>query len=170
MSDTQDGHHDLLIGGERVAPSSGEYAGTVDPATEATIAEVAVADASDVDAAVSAAREAFPDWRETDPVERGQALYRVAELVRDHADELSELESRDQGKPLSQARSDILSAARYFEYYAGTADKLEGTSVPVGADQVDYTVREPYGVSAQIIPRSFPGSPFCCGVAPSIAA
>jgi aldehyde dehydrogenase (NAD+) len=170
MSDTHSEHHDLLIAGERVAPSSGEYAQTVDPATGTAIADVAVADESDVDAAVSAAREAFPDWRDTDPVERGQALYRVAELVRDRADELAELETRDQGKPLSQARSDILSAARYFEYYAGSADKLEGTSVPVGTHQVDYTVREPYGVSAQIIPWNFPGNILARGVAPALAA
>jgi aldehyde dehydrogenase (NAD+) len=94
----------------------------------------------------------------------------VAERIRDHADELAELESRDQGKPVSQARSDIVSAARYFEYYAGAADKLEGISVPVGTGQVDYTVREPYGVSAQIIPWNFPGNLFARGVAPALAA
>jgi len=131
---------------------------TLDPATGEAFAEVAVADESDVDRAVRAASEAFPDWRDTDPVERGQTLHRVAELVREHADELADLESRDQGKPLSQARSDMLSAARYFEYYAGAADKLEGRSVPVGTGQVDYVVREPYGVSAQIIPWNFRGT------------
>ncbi|MEF8783655.1 MAG: aldehyde dehydrogenase family protein [Haloarculaceae archaeon] len=162
--------HDLLIGGDRVSPDSGEYMETVDPATEETIAEVAVAGESDVDAAVAAAREAFPGWRDTDPVERGQTLYRVAERIRENADELADLESRDQGKPLSQARSDILSAARYFEYYAGAADKIEGTSVPVGPGQVDFTVREPYGVSAQIIPWNFPGNITTRGVAPALAA
>jgi aldehyde dehydrogenase (NAD+) len=162
--------HDLLIGGDRVSPDSGEYMKTVDPATEETIAEVAVAGESDVDAAVAAAREAFPGWRDTDPVERGQTLYRVAERIRENADELADLESRDQGKPLSQARSDILSGARYFEYYAGAADKIEGTSVPVGPGQVDFTVREPYGVSAQIIPWNFPGNITTRGVAPALAA
>jgi aldehyde dehydrogenase (NAD+) len=162
--------HDLLIGGDRVEPASGDYAETVDPATGETIAEVAVAGESDVDAAVATARDAFPGWRDTDPVERGQALYSVAELIREHADELAELESRDQGKPLSQARSDILSGARYFEYYAGAADKIEGTSVPVGPGQVDFTVREPYGVSAQIIPWNFPGNITTRGVAPALAA
>ncbi|WP_232703062.1 aldehyde dehydrogenase family protein [Halobacterium wangiae] len=162
--------HDLLIGGERVPPASDEYVETVDPATGEAFAEVAVADESDVDRAVRAASEAFPGWRDTDPVERGQTLHRVAELIRDNADELADLESRDQGKPLSQARSDILSAARYFEYYAGAADKLEGRSVPVGTGQVDYVVREPYGVSAQIIPWNFPGNLFARGVAPALAA
>jgi len=162
--------HDLLVGGERVEPAAGEYAETVDPATGEAFAEVAVAGESDVDAAVAAAREAFPAWRDTDPAERGRTLYRVAELIRDNLEDLAELETHDQGKPLSQARSDLSSAARYFEYYAGAADKLEGTSVPVGTGQVDYTVREPYGVSAQIVPWNFPGNLFARGVAPALAA
>ncbi|WP_257298112.1 aldehyde dehydrogenase [Haloarchaeobius sp. FL176] len=162
--------YDLLIGGERVPPADGAYVETVDPATGEPIAAVAVATDSDVDRAVKAAREAFPDWRDTDPAERGRTLYRVAERIRAHADELAEIESLDQGKPLSQARSDVLSAARYFEYYAGAADKLEGTSVPVGTGQVDFTVREPYGVSAQITPWNFPGNLFARGVAPALAA
>ncbi|PSP56963.1 aldehyde dehydrogenase [Halobacteriales archaeon QH_7_66_36] len=170
MSDTETVvQHDLLVGGERVPPASEEYVETVDPATGEAFAEVAVADESDVDRAVRAASDAFPDWRDTDPAERGRTLYRVAERIRDHADGLAELESRDQGKPLSQARADIMSAARYFEYYAGAADKLEGISVPVGTGQVDYTVREPYGVSAQIVPWNFPGNLFARGVAPALA-
>jgi len=170
MSDTETVvQHDLLVGGERVPPASEEYVETVDPATGEAFAEVAVADESDVDRAVRAASDAFPDWRDTDPAERGRTLYRVAERIRDHADGLAELESRDQGKPLSQARADIMNAARYFEYYAGAADKLEGISVPVGTGQVDYTVREPYGVSAQIVPWNFPGNLFARGVAPALA-
>ena len=149
MSKTRsEGREDLLVGGERVEPTAGEYVETVDPATGEAITDVAVADEGDVDAAVAAAREAFPDWRDTDPAARGQALYRVAELIRENLDDLAELETRDQGKPLSQARSDLASGARYFEYYAGAADKIEGATVPVGTGQVDYTVREPYGVSA----------------------
>ncbi len=162
--------HDLLVDGERRPPGDGEYLPTRDPATGETIAQVAVATESDVDAAVAAAREAFPGWRDTDPVERGETVRRVAELVSERAGELAELECRDQGKPLSQARSDIESAARYFTYYAGAADKLEGTSVPVGTGQVDYTVREPYGVSAQVVPWNFPGNLFARGVAPALVA
>jgi len=171
MSETHpDGRHDLLVGGDRVAPATGEYVETVDPATGEAFARVAVAGEADVKAAVSAGREAFPTWRDTAPDERGRALYRTAELIHEHLDELAELETRDQGKPLSQARSDISSAARYFEYYAGAADKLAGTTVPVGPEQVDYTVREPYGVSAQILPWNFPGNLFARGVAPALAA
>jgi aldehyde dehydrogenase (NAD+) len=161
---------DLLIDGSRVEPTTGEYADTCDPATGETVTRVAVGGEADVDAAVAAARAAVPGWRDTDPAERGRMLFRVAERIREHADELAALETRDQGKPLSQARSDVESGARYFEYYAGAADKLEGTSIPVGTGQVDYTVREPYGVSAQIVPWNFPGNLFCRGVAPALAA
>jgi len=162
--------HDLLIDGQRTAPESGEYRETVDPATGEAVGEAAVGSAADVDRAVGAARGAFPDWRDTDPAERGRALYRVAELIRDRVEDLATLETRDQGKPLSQARSDVEGAARYFEYYAGAADKLEGSSIPVGPGGVDYTVREPYGVSGQIVPWNFPANLFARGVAPALAA
>lgn len=162
--------YDHLVAGDWVEPADGEYVETVDPGTAASIASVASGTAADVDTAVEAARDAFPAWRDTDPVTRGQRVHRVAELIREHEDDLAELESRDQGKPLSQARSDVQGAARYFEYYAGAADKLEGRSVPVGTGQVDYTVREPYGVSAQIVPWNFPGNLFARGVAPALVA
>jgi aldehyde dehydrogenase (NAD+) len=165
-----EGRHELLIGGERVAPSSGEYLTTVDPATEEPLADVAVADEADVERAVVDAREAASVWRDVDPAERGRVVHRVADRIREVLDDLAALESRDQGKPLSQARSDMSSAARYFEYYAGAADKLEGRSVPVGTEQIDFTLREPYGVSAQIIPWNFPGNIFARGVAPALVA
>jgi aldehyde dehydrogenase (NAD+) len=151
-------------------PGDGGYFEATNPATGAVIARVADGTTGDVDAAVAAAREAFPSWRDADPVERGQVVHRVAELIREHADALAALESRDQGKPLSQAASDVEGAARYFEYYAGAADKLEGTSVPTGTGQMDFTVREPFGVSAQIIPWNFPGNLFARGVAPALVA
>ncbi len=161
---------DLYINGEWVSAKNGASLETVDPATEEIITSVAAAQEADVDAAVMAARDTFPDWRDTDPSERGRIVYEVGRLIREHADDLAALESVDQGKPISQARRDMMGAARYFEYYAGAADKLEGTSVPVGPDQVDYTVREPYGVSAQITPWNFPGNLFARGVAPALVA
>jgi len=162
--------YELYIGGEWMPASDGGRFETVDPATEESITEVAEATAEDVDRAVAAAREAFPAWRDTDPDERGRIVHRIGELVREHREELAALESLDQGKPLSQAKSDMDGAARYFEYYAGAADKLEGTSVPVGADGIDFTLREPYGVSAQITPWNFPGNLFARGVAPALVA
>ena len=162
--------YDHLVGGDWRASIGGEYVETVDPGTEEPITAVADGTAADIDRAVTVATEAFATWRDTDPVERGQRVGRVADLVRDHLDELAQIESRDQGKPLSQARHELDGAARYFEYYGGAADKLEGTSVPVGPGGVDYTVREPYGVSAQIIPWNLPGNLFARGVAPALAA
>lgn len=161
---------DLYVDGEWVPATDGSTLETIDPATEEPIVAVAAAQADDIDAAVTAARDAFPDWRDTDPDERGRIVYEVGRLIRDHADDLAALESLDQGKPVSQAKSDVIGAARYFEYYAGAADKIEGTSVPVGPEQVDYTVREPYGVSAQITPWNFPGNLFARGVAPALVA
>ncbi|THE64121.1 aldehyde dehydrogenase [Salinadaptatus halalkaliphilus] len=161
---------DLYIDGEWVPAADGETFATVDPATGDAITDVAAAQEPDVDAAVDAARAAFPAWRDVDPDERGRIVYRIGQLIREHKDELAAIESLDQGKPRSQAESDMIGAARYFEYYAGAADKLEGKSVPIGTDQVDYTVREPYGVSAQITPWNFPGNLFARGVAPALVA
>jgi len=161
---------DLLIGGERVGAADGATLTTADPASGEPVATVPAGGEADVDRAVSAARGAFPGWRDTPPDERGRLVGRVADLIREHADALAALESLDQGKPRSQAASDVEGAARYFEYYAGAADKIEGRTVPVGPDQVDYTLREPYGVSAQVTPWNFPGNLFARGVAPALVA
>jgi len=169
-TDTPDSPRDCFIDGEWVAAADGDRFDTVDPATGESIAMVAAADATDVDRAVDAARTAFPGWRDTDPAERGRIVHRVGELIREHREELAAIESADQGKPITQARSDMNGAASYFEYYAGAADKLEGSSVPVGPDQIDFTLREPYGVSAQIVPWNFPGNLFARGVAPALVA
>jgi aldehyde dehydrogenase (NAD+) len=160
----------LYVDGEWRDASDGSTLPTVDPSTGGLLSTVAAGTAADVDRAVAAARDAFEDWRTVAPDERGRRVYRVGQLIREHLDELAAIESRDQGKPISQARSDFEGAARYFEYYAGAADKLEGKSVPVGHDAVDYTVREPYGVSAQITPWNFPGNLFARGVAPALVA
>jgi aldehyde dehydrogenase (NAD+) len=168
MVETRD-RYGAFVGGETLPPGE-ETLTTHDPATDEPIAEVAVASEADVDRAVRTAREAFPAWRDTDPERRGRLVGAVADIVREHAAELAALETLDQGKPRSQAESDFEGAARYFDYYAGAADKLDGRSVPVGADQVDFTVREPYGVSAQVTPWNFPGNLFARGVAPALVA
>lgn len=162
--------YDHYIAGDWVAPADGSRFATVNPATEEPITDVAGGTAEDVDRAVEAAEAVFPSWRDTPPEERGRVVQRIGRLIEDHVEELASIESLDQGKPISQARSDMESAARYFEYYAGAADKVEGRSVPVGPDKVDFTVREPYGVSAQITPWNFPGNLFARGVAPALVA
>ncbi|HEX2222293.1 MAG TPA: aldehyde dehydrogenase family protein [Candidatus Limnocylindria bacterium] len=147
----------LLVDGEERPSDSGERFETRDPATGEVIAEVAAAGRPDVDAAVAAARRAFGAGGEWEvPANRVRALNRAAVLIRERAEQLAALESRDTGKPISQARADAAACARYFEFYAGAADKLDGRSIPLGPGFVDYTVREPWGVCAVVIPWNYP--------------
>ena len=105
-------------------------------------------------------------WGGAAPAERGRIMIRIAQALRDRAEELATLESRDNGKPLRQARTDVQVAARYFEFFAGIADKIMGNTIPLGPGFLDYTVREPIGVSAQIIPWNYPIQIGARGVAP----
>ncbi|OIB58706.1 aldehyde dehydrogenase family protein [Natrialba sp. SSL1] len=158
------------IGGEFVRSAGDDQFTTTDPATGEVITTVDAASAADVDQAVTTAREAAADWQTTAPAERGRIAQRIADRIRENADDLARLESRDQGKPLTQARSDVEGAARFFEYYAGAADKLEGSQVPTDEDSLIVTSREPYGVSGQIIPWNFPLNLTARGVAPALVA
>lgn len=163
--------HNHFIGGEQRAPVDEEYYHVEDPATGEAIAEIAAGSASDIDHAVEQAVDAFEErWQPLKPADRGRHLYRIAERIREHADELARLESIDQGKPVTQARADVEGTIRFFEYYAGATDKLEGRSIPVRSDRVNFTVREPYGVSGQIVPWNFPLNLLARGVAPALAA
>lgn len=162
--------YDLLIDGESRPAASGETLTTLDPATEEALSDVAAGGAEDVDDAVESAREALPEWRSRAPEERGRLLSALAARIREEADRLARIETRDSGKPLSQARSDVEGCARYFEYYAGIADKIHGDSVPLTDEYVDYTVREPLGVTGQIIPWNFPVNLVGRTVAPALAA
>jgi acyl-CoA reductase-like NAD-dependent aldehyde dehydrogenase len=162
--------YDLFVDGEYVPAAAGGTLVTLDPATEEPIAEVAAGTDEDVDRAVAGAREAFEVWRKTDPVERSRTLGAIADAVLAEKDRLARLETLDSGKPLAQTRDDVEACARYFEYYAGAADKLHGDSIPLSSEYVDYTVREPLGVTGQIIPWNFPIA--LCGrsIAPALAA
>jgi acyl-CoA reductase-like NAD-dependent aldehyde dehydrogenase len=146
----------LVIGDETVPASGNEYLDAIDPASGEAFAEIPRALADDVDRAVARAREALPAWRALAPAERGRALLRVGAALLAHRDELARLETRDTGKPLTQAYADVDAAARYFEFYAGLADKILGTTIPLGDGMLDYTTREPLGVSAQIVPWNYP--------------
>jgi len=143
----------------------------IDPATREPFTEVAAATPADVDDAVTRARASRArarDWRT--PTRRAAALTALARLIEANAAELAELECRDTGKPLAQARSDIAVGARYFDFYAGAADKLDGRSIPLGPDHVDYTIREPWGVCGQIIPWNYPLQVTARCAAPALAA
>jgi aldehyde dehydrogenase (NAD+) len=147
----------LVIAGEEQPAASGERFETRDPATGEVIAEVAAGGKGDVDRAVQAARAAFGaggDWEV--PATRVRALNRMAIAIRERAERLANLESRDTGKPISQARADVEASARYFEFYAGAADKIDGRAIPLGPAFVDYTIREPWGVCAIVIPWNYP--------------
>lgn len=160
----------MLIGGESVSALDGSTMQTFDPATGEPLAEFPAAGPADVDAAVDAARSAQPGWTDVPPPERGRVLHEIAQRIRDRADQLANVESLDTGKPLRQARADVQVAARYFEYYAGFADKMLGTSIPLGPDLVDYTTREAVGVSAQIASWNYPLQLGARGIAPALAA
>lgn len=129
-----------------------------DPATGEPLAEQALADAADVDRAVAAARRGHESGALTRmrPCVRGRMVRRMGDYLREHKDEIASLLTREAGKPLWEAQIEIQGAARYFEYYGNQAETLEGRSIPLGANYLDFTVYEPYGVSAQIIPWNYP--------------
>jgi aldehyde dehydrogenase (NAD+) len=161
----------LIIDGGKAAASDGKTFDVYDPSSGDVLAVVAKATKGDVDRAVNAAHNALESraWGGAQPAERGRIMMRIAQTLRDRAEELATLESRDNGKPLKQARTDVHVAARYFEFFAGIADKIMGNTIPLGPGFLDYTVREPIGVSAQIIPWNYPIQIGARGVAPAIA-
>ena len=151
----------MLIDGRFVSAASGKTFPVFNPATGDVICEVPEAELADVDLAVHAARRAFDNsaWTTMAPSARGQLLWRLADLLEQHTDEFAELEALDNGKPVSVARvADVPLAVDLFRYMAGWATKTMGSTIPLSAghEYFSYTVREPVGVVAQIIPWNFP--------------
>src|SRR5690242_18373390 len=155
----------MLIDGDWVDSVSGKTFPSYDPSTGEVLATVAEGDKADIDLAVKAARKAFESgpWRKMSVSERGRLIWKLADLIEQHLEEFAELESLDNGKPLTVARAaDVPLAADLFRYMAGWATKLEGNTIPLsvpytpGARYHAYTVREPIGVVGQIIPWNFP--------------
>ncbi|KZE51948.1 betaine-aldehyde dehydrogenase [Brevibacillus parabrevis] len=150
----------LFIGGEFVASASGKTFDTIDPATGEVITSVYEADTIDVDLAVQAAEKAFAtDWAKVTPSERGRMLWKLADLMEEHAEALAQLETIDNGKPITHARfADVALAIDHFRYYAGWSTKLAGEVInnSAGRNMLTYTRREPIGVVGQIIPWNFP--------------
>ncbi len=166
------GTRKMLINGEWTEGTKRDTFPTIDPANREVLAEVARGHEEDIDQAVEAAQRALTraDWAGIPHAARGRILNRIAALIRTHAEELAHMETLDCGKPLSQAKNDMETAAQYFEYYAGVADKLFGTTIPISNQYLDYTVREPIGVTAHIVPWNFPLAIASRGVAPALAA
>jgi aldehyde dehydrogenase (NAD+) len=149
----------LLINNKWVSSESGKTFGTFNPATGEEIAQVAEADAADVNKAVKAARDAFNrgPWARTTASARGRLLYRLADLVEEHAEELARLEALDNGMPIAIALGvELPLTIGAYRYYAGWADKDHGKTIPVGGEYFCYTRHEPVGVVGQIIPWNFP--------------
>jgi acyl-CoA reductase-like NAD-dependent aldehyde dehydrogenase len=145
-----------LIGGEQVPAASQETFESVDPSTGEPLATLALGCPDDVDGAVAAARSALPTWRALDPYERGRVLQRLADLIEEHADELTEVEAQDAGKLRGEAARDIDRAVRTWTYYAGWPTKITGTTNPADPGVFSYSVREPVGVVGAITPWNFP--------------
>ncbi len=162
----------LLIGAEWRNGQEEKTFDIVEPATSEVMARAAVASAADVDRAVKAAREAFDRgrWSDAPASARAKVLYKIAELIRADVDRLATLEARNAGKPIRDARDEVLGAAQCFEYYAGAATRIFGETIPVTAPGLDFTLREPVGVVALIVPWNFPLTIASWKVAPALAA
>lgn len=161
---------DHFIDGAFVAGESGARMQSFDPGTGEVFADFAAGTVTDVDRAVTSAVAGFEVWRDTPPARRCAILNEVARLMRAKADLLAVVESLDSGKPLAEAQGDVAGSARLFEYYAGAADKLDGRSVNLGDGNAAYTLREPVGVTAHIVPWNYPTSTLARGIAPALAA
>jgi phenylacetaldehyde dehydrogenase len=168
----------LLIDGAWQSAEGGETIATLDPATGTETARIAAASPTDVDAAVAAARQAFDGWRKTTPLKRARILWAIADLLEAHIDELAELETLDQGKPLFVGRwAEIPGAVNQFRFFAGQAMGIEGNTIessidyqPAGKQMRSWTVREPVGVVAAIVPWNSPLVLTAMKLAPALAA
>ncbi|MSQ19495.1 MAG: aldehyde dehydrogenase [Betaproteobacteria bacterium] len=162
----------LLIDGAFTPALSGATFTTRSPLDDSVLAEVARAGVQDVDRAAVAARKAFDDgqWSGMMPTERGALLRRIAEKIRWQAAAIAEIETRNGGKTIVNANNEVEAAAKVFDYYAGAADKFFGSTIPMGADILDFTLREPLGVVAAITPWNFPFLAAAWKLAPALAA
>jgi phenylacetaldehyde dehydrogenase len=165
----------LLIGGQWVDAQSGKTFETYNPATGEVLAQVAEGDRAEINLAVAAARKSFESgpWADMSPAERGRLLWKLSDLIEQHHEELAELETLDNGKPLFFSRIvDIPTVVEVFRYMAGWATKIEGTTIPISAPRAKYfayTLREPVGVVGQIIPWNFPLIMAAWKLAPALA-
>ena len=162
----------MLVGGEWKESSSGSFSSILDPSNNQVIAEVPKATGQDAKAAIESARQAFesPDWRDMDPSKRGRILTKLTGLIRENSEELARLETLNEGKLLRESKGDVAWAARTFEYFAGLADKIEGETIPVPPKRLNYTLREPLGVTVHVVPWNYPIALASRSMAPALAA
>jgi aldehyde dehydrogenase (NAD+) len=150
--------HGCYINGEWTVTSENRVIEVHNPADGSLLGFVPRGGSEEIDIAVKAAKKAFfsIEWKRMTPYSRAKILYKTAEVIRENHQELAKLETLDVGKPLIQSQADVEIAARYFDYYAGIADKVMGETIPVEPGIIDYTVREPIGVVGHIIPWNYP--------------
>ncbi|MGH9492386.1 MAG: aldehyde dehydrogenase family protein [Terriglobales bacterium] len=164
----------LLIGGQWVDSSDGKTFDTVNPATGEVLTQIAAATLADVERAVAAARKAFDDpagpWQKMTASERGKLLWKIADLIEQNIEELAEIETLDNGKPIFESRYvDLPTVADVFRYYAGWATKIHGETINSRPNAFTYTLREPVGVVAAIVPWNFPLLLASWKIAPALA-
>ena len=171
MEATGVGIQGCYIDGEWVVPDESSLIEVKNPADGSVLASVPRCGQAEVDKAVKAAKKAFrsEEWKSLQAHNRGRLLFKTADLIRENKEELAGLETLNVGKPLVQAQTDVEIAARYFEFYAGVADKIMGETIPVERGIIDYTVREPLGVVGHIIPWNYPLQIAARSIAVSIA-
>jgi betaine-aldehyde dehydrogenase len=163
----------MIIGGEQVDAADGRTFDVVDPATGKVIANAPLGGKADVDRAVAAARKALDEpkgWSSWSAAKRGRTLQKYSGLVKQHLEELAQLESRNVGKPIKSARMEALAVSLVFEYYAGAATKIFGETIPTSAPGLDFTLREPIGVVGLIVPWNFPMNMASWKLGPALAA
>ncbi|MFK7882360.1 aldehyde dehydrogenase family protein [Roseobacter sp.] len=146
-----------FIAGQWVTCATGHTLALTNPSTGEDLCRIARGTSEDIDHAVQSAQAALAgDWGRSTAVERGRVLYRAGQLVLENLDVLADLEARDVGKPLTQARADAVALARYLEFYAGAADKIHGSTIPYLDGYTVYTLRQPHGVTGHIVPWNYP--------------
>jgi len=161
----------LFINGEFKGSSDGKTIPQTNPASEQIFCEVSAATVDDVETAIAGAQRAFEaEWRDLSPRKRTDILFNVARVIRENLETLAQLESQNVGKPIADARDEIALGARVFEYYAGAVTKFFGQTIPVARGGFDFTLRQPMGVVAAIVPWNFPFPIACWKVAPALAA
>jgi betaine-aldehyde dehydrogenase len=161
----------MIVGGEQVDALDGQTFEVVNPATGEVIAHAPLGGKADVDRGVEAARTAFEGpWSTWSAAKRGRTLQKYANLVKDHLEELAQLESRNGGKPIKSARMEALAVSLVLEYYAGAATKVFGETIPVSRPGLDFTLREPIGVCGLIVPWNFPMNMATWKLGPALAA
>ena len=164
--------YDYFVNGKWTSGSSAERFELRNPATDEIIGKIPRAGKEDVNEAVEVARKAFESsaWHEMEQTKRGKILMQIATLMRQNFEDIAKLETLNQGKPIRESKGDVAWAIRAFEYWGGAADKIQGETIPVTPNRLTYTLREPLGVTAHIIPWNYPLALATRSLAPALAA